>query len=160
MSCEKCSTQFCFNCRDFWHPDKTCQQAQKKKKKSRNDIKSEKRQLRSGKKCPCCGVYINKFEGCNHITCTYCKFEWCWICGQEFRPDHYFETKCKGLQFTNHPRLKRAGRTTLKVGKYSLIAFGIGVGGLIALAILIPAACISLPIYGGYKLSERLKKKK
>jgi len=155
LTCEKCLTHFCYNCRDYWHPDETCQQAQKAKKKTKDEIKSEKKQVRSGKKCPCCGVFINKFDGCNHITCVYCKFEWCWICEQEFLADHYFDTKCKGLQFAKHPRLKRAGQKTLKVGKYSLITVGLGVGGLVAVAILIPTTLIGLPVYGGYKLIKR-----
>jgi len=134
---------------------KLANKLKKQKKKSKTDIKSEKKQVRSGKKCPCCGVFINKFDGCNHITCVYCKFEWCWICEQEFLPDHYFDTKCKGLQFTKHPRLKRAGRKTLKVGAYSVITVGVGICGLITVAVLIPTALIGLPVYGGYKLLKR-----
>ncbi len=32
------------------------------------------------KPCPGCGSYVEKFEGCNHITCS-CKTHFCWICG-------------------------------------------------------------------------------
>jgi len=155
LNCEKCQTVFCRDCRGFWHPDRTCEQNLKEKKKDKSELKSEKKQHKSSKKCPGCGVYIDKFEGCNHITCTYCKFEWCWVCGKEFRPDHYFNTPCKGLQFTKHPHLKRAGQKSLRVGKISLLAVGLGIGGVIALAVAIPVVCVGGPIYGGYKMAKK-----
>ncbi|MFM7853917.1 MAG: hypothetical protein ACKO96_18840 [Flammeovirgaceae bacterium] len=31
--------------------------------------------------CPMCSVKISRTEGCNHMTCAFCKFEWCWVCG-------------------------------------------------------------------------------
>jgi hypothetical protein len=32
------------------------------------------------KSCPNCFTKIIKNGGCNHMTCTICKYEWCWIC--------------------------------------------------------------------------------
>ena len=31
------------------------------------------------KKCPC-GIYIEKIEGCFHMTCSECKKHLCWLC--------------------------------------------------------------------------------
>jgi len=35
------------------------------------------------KRCPKCSIRIEKNQGCNHMTCRGCKFEWCWVCVAE-----------------------------------------------------------------------------
>ncbi|KAF2277504.1 uncharacterized protein EI97DRAFT_295503 [Westerdykella ornata] len=39
-----------------------------------------------GRRCPnaLCGWWVEKSEGCDHITCYKCQFEWCWECGAPF----------------------------------------------------------------------------
>jgi hypothetical protein len=37
------------------------------------------------KRCPGCGFGIEKTEGCNHMTCTSCRFQFCWGCGGKYR---------------------------------------------------------------------------
>ena len=32
------------------------------------------------KPCPNCGISIEKSDGCDHMTCAYCYYEFCWIC--------------------------------------------------------------------------------
>ena len=32
------------------------------------------------KRCPRCKIYNEKKEGCNHMTYTVCKSQWCWLC--------------------------------------------------------------------------------
>jgi E3 ubiquitin-protein ligase RNF19A len=39
--------------------------------------------------CPKCRTRVEKVEGCNHMTCYFCSFQWCWICGGTYTPDHY-----------------------------------------------------------------------
>ena len=51
------------------------------------------------KRCPKCRLWTEKNEGCNHMTCSQCKAEWCWLCGQFYDPNHFKKGKCKGLQF-------------------------------------------------------------
>ena len=38
--------------------------------------------------CPKCFVRIEKSAGCNHMTCRQCSYEWCWVCGSKFSPNH------------------------------------------------------------------------
>ena len=37
----------------------------------------------AARQCPNCGTLIEKNEGCNHMTCSNCKYEHCWLCGAE-----------------------------------------------------------------------------
>ena len=74
--------KFCFNCLKDWHENEKCKIEEDEKfdnwKKSKNV-----------KRCPNCKYFIEKNEGCNHMTCKNCKYEWCWICLQEYFPEHY-----------------------------------------------------------------------
>ena len=51
------------------------------------------------KKCPKCSIIIEKNDGCNHITCTKCGYQWCWLCNEEYNVNHFRGGKCKGFQF-------------------------------------------------------------
>lgn len=44
------------------------------------DIQSERTIDRVTKSCPGCGSRIEKNEGCMHMTCTKCRYEFCWEC--------------------------------------------------------------------------------
>ena len=35
---------------------------------------------KNSKSCPCCGTPIEKWDGCNKMTCTGCMQYFCWIC--------------------------------------------------------------------------------
>jgi hypothetical protein len=54
--------------------------------------------------CPNCKAHIEKSEGCNHMTCYYCEFQFCWICGETYTQDHFLALNplgCGGNQFSN-----------------------------------------------------------
>ena len=36
----------------------------------------------ASRKCPGCGMATIKNEGCNKMTCGYCRAAWCWKCQQ------------------------------------------------------------------------------
>ncbi|GAB9468752.1 hypothetical protein Gpo141_00006059 [Globisporangium polare] len=46
---------------------------------------------------------IWKAEGCNHIKCTGCRFEFCWVCAGVWRSSHYacYERRLNGLNLRN-----------------------------------------------------------
>lgn len=52
--------------------------------------------------CPQCGLIIEKEEaGCNHMICAKCNYHFCWICGMEYKVDHFDASNvfgCQGLQ--------------------------------------------------------------
>jgi len=51
------------------------------------------------KKCPKCSIITEKSSGCNHITCSKCNFQWCWLCNEKYDTEHFYKGKCKGFQF-------------------------------------------------------------
>ena len=79
--------KFCFNCLKPWHEGKKC------KEKLDNNLKKWKDKNNS-KRCPKCGILILKNEGCNHITCRNCKYEFCWICLGKYTNNHFYTGGC------------------------------------------------------------------
>ena len=51
------------------------------------------------KKCPNCSIITEKNDGCNHITCSKCRYQWCWLCNEKFDEEHFYKGKCRGFQF-------------------------------------------------------------
>ena len=84
--------EFCFDCGEKPHGWKSCS---KMKDKGFEEWKSHN----FVKRCPYCKFWTEKNEGCNHMTCSQCNYQWCWICEQECVPGHYLFGPCKGLHF-------------------------------------------------------------
>ncbi|OQO09373.1 hypothetical protein B0A48_04771 [Cryoendolithus antarcticus] len=61
------------------------------------------------KACPGCKTRLDKYEGCDHVTCTVCMLQWCWKCFALYTGargifewgDHAHETHCSF--HPNHP---------------------------------------------------------
>ena len=83
--------KFCFNCLQESHKGECSQNLDEKMEEF-----AKKKFI---KKCPNCGSWTEKNEGCNHITCIECNFQWCWLFNQKYSQDHYKKGKCKGYQF-------------------------------------------------------------
>ena len=90
----KCNNghEFCFECGTAPHGIKACSKiidAGFEEWKSHTLVK----------RCPNCKFWTEKNEGCNHMTCSQCKFQWCWVCEKECVAGHYDFGPCKGLHF-------------------------------------------------------------
>jgi hypothetical protein len=84
--------EFCFECGQSPHGKKKCE----------NVIDEGFEEWKSHtlvKRCPYCKFWTEKNEGCNHMTCSQCKYQWCWICEQECIIGHYSYGRCRGLHF-------------------------------------------------------------
>ena len=61
------------------------------------------------KPCPKCKRPIEKNSGCMHMTCSQCRYEFCWLCLGDYR-NHSAET---GRSLCNsYEDVKKAGRET------------------------------------------------
>ncbi len=92
VQCEN-GHKYCYECLKPPHGKNSCEQKLEKQFMKWTKGKRVKR-------CPRCQIYTEKNEGCNHMTCVSCKYQWCWLCEGEYNYNHYSSGQCKGQQFT------------------------------------------------------------
>lgn len=90
IKCNKCSNYFCRECGFEWHDGLTCREILE------NEF-GEWAETTKTHKCPRCKSRIEKNDGCQHMTCGLCKYEWCWVCGLSF--DNFVHSKEVGSTF-------------------------------------------------------------
>ena len=94
VSCIKNKHKFCFNCLKGWHGNKNCDDSIDKSFKNWSNTTKVKR-------CPKCKYFIEKNDGCNHITCSMCGYQFCWLCLGKYSSGHYDFGRCSGLQYVS-----------------------------------------------------------
>lgn len=78
VHCPECDTSFCFQCqRSPPHLPAACQHVDSW---HRIYASSTLWIQKNTKPCPNCKVSIEKNDGCNHMTCSQCRAEYCWLC--------------------------------------------------------------------------------
>ncbi|XP_039263072.2 E3 ubiquitin-protein ligase RNF19A-like [Styela clava] len=144
-----CNTDFCYHCRQEWHPDQTCDSAHLQRTKQLR-LRSNSTAYSQGpaandqiKPCPKCGALIAKMNdgSCNHMTCTVCEAEFCWLCLQEITDLHYLSPS--GCTFWGKKPWSRKKKILWQLGL--LIGAPLGIG-LVA-GVAVPAIVIGLPIW-------------
>ena len=86
MDCHACGYKQCLSHRTPWHADETCAEYDYRtsgQKKRDEEKKTEDMLDTVSKKCPNpkgCGWRIQKVDGCDHMTCRRCRWEFCWEC--------------------------------------------------------------------------------
>jgi ariadne-1 len=78
--CDSCLTRFCLVCGEEPHAPASCKDLALWSEKCRNESETANWILANTKSCPKCVSRIEKNQGCNHMTCQRCRFEFCWIC--------------------------------------------------------------------------------
>lgn len=89
IECE-CKQTFCFACGNEGHRPCDCQMILRWNEKNQSQSENVKWLKANTKQCPSCHKYIEKNQGCNHMTCRKeaggCGYEFCWICLGEWKP--------------------------------------------------------------------------
>ncbi|CAD8138015.1 unnamed protein product [Paramecium octaurelia] len=126
-----CGQQFCFDCGNPNHPNKTCQE-------SVDQVFAQALQDYKIQKCPNCKANILKNGGCNHMTCTKCHYDFCWLCGCRYTSIHYDwmnPCNCPGEQYQErdpyaYPKVLIFIRAILKLLIYVLLSPILALAGL------------------------------
>jgi len=103
--CPRCNFVYCLVHSDAHPPDVSCEEFEQ-----RNRVQDEASSAyvqQTSKNCPGCGVRTHKFAGCNHMSCSQCRANWCWLCGDLVDPNTHWSTannsSCAGRQFASSP---------------------------------------------------------
>ncbi|XP_035424154.1 E3 ubiquitin-protein ligase RNF19B-like isoform X4 [Cygnus atratus] len=151
---EGCGTEFCYHCRQPWHPDGPCAPAP-----LTSSLASPSAQLvypeesanveaEDIKVCPRCSAFIMKINdgSCNRMNCTVCGCLFCWLCLQEISDVHFLSPS--GCTFWGKRPWSRTRKILWQLGMV------LGAPMMISLVagIAVPVITIGLPIYMGRKV--------
>jgi ariadne-1 len=104
--CDTCLIAFCLLCGNEPHGPSSCRNLALWLEKCRNESETANWILANTKECPKCVTRIEKNNGCNHMTCQKCSFEFCWICMGDWH-DHGTNTggyyKCNKYDTSQEP---------------------------------------------------------
>uniref|UniRef100_A0A6Q2XMA7 RBR-type E3 ubiquitin transferase n=1 Tax=Esox lucius TaxID=8010 RepID=A0A6Q2XMA7_ESOLU len=160
---EGCGAEFCYHCKQAWHPNQTCDSARQQRALSLHthsnhspSYTQEHGPADDIKPCPRCGAYIIKMNdgSCNHMTCAVCGCEFCWLCMKEISDLHYLSPS--GCTFWGKKPWSRKKKILWQLG--TLIGAPVGIT-LIA-GITVPAMVIGIPVYVGRKIHAHYEGKK
>lgn len=165
LSCgrEGCETEFCYHCRQLWHPYQTCDQARRQRTRHTSGgteastlyvFNEEPGDAEEIKACPRCGAYIMKTNdgSCNRMNCTVCACQFCWLCMQEITDVHYLSPS--GCTFWGKKPWSQTRKVLWQVG----MLLGAPVVISLIAGIAIPVIIVGIPIYMGRKVHGRCKK--
>ncbi|GLB33410.1 hypothetical protein LshimejAT787_0102940 [Lyophyllum shimeji] len=83
LKCPSCFAEVCSSCHEEAHEGMTCEERRARKTQEEEQLNEYWAMTHGAKRCPSCRVWIEKTEGCNHMTCR-CGAHVCWICLREF----------------------------------------------------------------------------
>uniref|UniRef100_A0A8C3L4G3 RBR-type E3 ubiquitin transferase n=1 Tax=Chrysolophus pictus TaxID=9089 RepID=A0A8C3L4G3_CHRPC len=151
---EGCGTEFCYHCRQLWHPDGPCAAAPLASSLASPSAQlvyteeSANAEAEDIKVCPRCSAFIMKINdgSCNRMNCTVCGCLFCWLCLQEISDVHFLSPS--GCTFWG----KRPWSRTRKI----LWQLGMVLGAPMVISLIagiaVPVIIIGLPIYTGRKV--------
>ena len=82
LNCPSCLKSTCLCCRVTFHTGLTCDEYQDYTPEDYGAFQMICNQ--KWQKCWKCGFWVEKNEGCNHITCK-CEYQFCYICGKVWK---------------------------------------------------------------------------
>jgi len=106
--CE-CGMSFCLNCGNTPHTAIPCDVVTKFLHACLSDQATDDLILATTKKCPACKVPIQKMEHCNHMNCSNCRHEFCWLCKKAWKTHSQNMFQCE-----EYERQVRAGQVSVE----------------------------------------------
>ncbi|XP_057489847.1 uncharacterized protein LOC130775822 [Actinidia eriantha] len=86
--CPSCKRLICARCGVPWHSEFTCAEFKRLSGREEEDVLVEElAKKKRWRKCPNCNFYVEKTEGCLHVTCR-CGHEFCYRCGAKWDRSH------------------------------------------------------------------------
>ncbi|KAL2336355.1 hypothetical protein Fmac_010801 [Flemingia macrophylla] len=88
--CPHCNRLFCAQCKVSWHAGVECREFQnlKQSEREKEDLMViELAKNQSWRRCSKCNFYVEKVDGCSHVTCR-CGNEFCYACGSSWSSHH------------------------------------------------------------------------
>jgi hypothetical protein len=79
----QCGWRFCWRCKEEAHMPVSCDNMREFKSES-GDAANAKWIVQHTKPCPNCHKSIEKNEGCMHMHCSQCSYDFCWICLRKY----------------------------------------------------------------------------
>ncbi|XP_029452206.1 E3 ubiquitin-protein ligase RNF19A-like [Rhinatrema bivittatum] len=167
LSCgrKSCGTEFCYHCRQLWHPNETCEQAWRQWSQKTPGVTEPSALLvlseepghvdvNDIKVCPRCGAFIMKVKdgSCNRMNCTVCGCLFCWLCLKEITDVHFLSPS--GCTFWGKKPWSRTRKILWQVG----MLLGAPLVISLVAGIAVPVIVIGIPVYMGRKVFNRSKK--
>ncbi|HRN78529.1 MAG TPA: IBR domain-containing protein [Candidatus Dependentiae bacterium] len=94
VQCPSCKAQYCSNCLHNHAHNTTCQEAEIQRNPSAAEKASTDWIKKNAKNCPNCGHAIQKTMGCNRMSCSQCRHEFCWECLKEWNAAGGYNHTC------------------------------------------------------------------
>lgn len=95
--CPSCRRLFCAQCEVAWHAGVDCSEFRRRGKGQEETERRGEKQVKKlakaekWRRCPGCKFYVEKSEGCLHISCR-CGCEFCYSCGSTWSNTHYCQS--------------------------------------------------------------------
>ncbi len=122
INCE-CGNNFCFACGKEGHRPCQCEMIAIWEIKNTSESENVKWLIANTKQCPQCKKFIEKNQGCNHMTCSKsfggCGHEFCWICLGDWKPHGNEYYKCNSFDATKYKSTEK----TIEKAKFELARY-------------------------------------
>ncbi|KAG6885126.1 hypothetical protein C0993_005704 [Termitomyces sp. T159_Od127] len=89
LKCPSCFAEVCSSCHEEAHEGMTCKDRRARKVEQEDQLNDSWARMKGVKRCPECSIYIEKIDGCNHMSCR-CGAHICWICVKTFPADQIY----------------------------------------------------------------------
>ncbi|XP_077186088.1 E3 ubiquitin-protein ligase RNF19B-like [Paroedura picta] len=164
---QDCRTEFCYHCRQPWHPNSSCEQAWREWSRQAPGAVELSTQLiqkeeaarpdtETIKVCPRCGAFIMKINdgSCNRMNCTVCGCLFCWLCLREITDVHFLSPS--GCTFWGKKPWSRTRKLLWQLG----MVLGAPMVISLVAGIAVPVITLGIPIYMGKKVLSHGRKSK